>query len=32
MTVAAVFPLGLVLTSHMLMPFLLNPSLMVFNY
>ncbi|KXJ93222.1 glycosyl transferase family group 2-domain-containing protein [Microdochium bolleyi] len=31
-TIAAVLPLALALTSHMLMPFLLNPSLMVFNY
>ncbi|KAJ1329598.1 glycosyl transferase-like protein [Microdochium nivale] len=31
-TIAAVLPLGLALASHLLMPFLLNPSLMVFNY
>ncbi|KAH7033405.1 glycosyl transferase family group 2-domain-containing protein [Microdochium trichocladiopsis] len=31
-TLAAVLPLALAIGSHMLMPFLLNPSLMVFNY
>ncbi len=30
--VTAVVPLAVMLSSHILLPFMLNPALMVFNY